>query len=132
MSNILVSGCGGPAGHAVIELLQQRGHNVIAVDMKPSVSTRIKQVPQANDPNFVPELEKIARHFDCDLVIPTVSEELPVLADGWGSSGIPIVISSSKSVKIANDKFSTCAHLKSQGVAVPKYRLPSWETNGLG
>lgn len=132
MSRILVSGCGGPAGHSVKELLLQRGHSVIAVDMKPSDSARIIQVPQANDPNFVPELEKIARHFDCDLVIPTVSEELPVLADRWGSSGIPIVISSSKSVKIANDKFSTCAHLKSQGVAVPKYRLLSWKTDGLG
>ena len=38
MSRILVTGCGGPAGRAVRELLLQRGHCVIAVDMEPSVT----------------------------------------------------------------------------------------------
>ena len=132
MSRILVTGCGGPAGRAVRELLLQRGHNVIAVDMEPSVATRILRVPQANDPNFVPELEKIAHNFHCDLIIPTVSEELPILADQWNASWIPIVLSSLRSVLIADDKFATCGHLKFKGVAVPKYRLPSWEMDGLG
>ena len=132
MSKILVSGCGGPAGHAVRELLLKRGHSVIAVDMKPSASADIIRVPQANDPNFVPELEKIARNSRCNLVIPTVSEELPVLADQWNASWIPVVLSSLRSVMIADDKFATCGYLKSKGVSVPKYRLPSWEIDELG
>ena len=127
-----MSGCGGPAGHAVRELLLQRGHNVIAVDMQPSFTAQIGSVPQANDPNFVHELDRIARNGHCDLVIPTVSEELPVLADLWDRSGIPIVLSLLESVLIADDKFSTCEHLKSKGVAVPNYRLPSMERDGLG
>ena len=132
MSRILVTGCGGPAGRAVRELLLQRGHNVIAVDMQPSLPDHIQRVPQAKDPNFVTELDKIARNFHCELVIPTVSEELPVLAGRWDKKGIPIVLSSRSSVLIADDKFSTCEHLRSKGVSVPKYRLPSWEMDGLG
>jgi len=132
MSRILVTGCGGPAGRAVRELLLQRGYSVIAVDMQPSSTAHIRKVPQANDPNFVPELGKIARNFNCELVIPTVSEELPVLAGRWNRRGIPIVLSSRSSVLIADDKFSTCEHLGSKGVSVPKYRLPSWDMDGLG
>jgi len=132
MSRILVTGCGGPAGRAVRELLLQRGYSVIAVDMQPSSTAHIRKVPQANDPNFVPELGKIARNFNCELVIPTVSEELPVLAGRWNRNGIPIVLSSRSSVLIADDKFSTCEHLRSKGVSVPKYRLPSWDMDGLG
>ena len=98
MSRILVTGCGGPAGRAVRELLLQRGHNVIAVDMQPSLPDHIQRVPQAKDPNFVTELDKIARNFHCELVIPTVSEELPVLAGRWDKKGIPIVLSSRSSV----------------------------------
>jgi carbamoylphosphate synthase large subunit len=86
----------------------------------------------ANDPNFVHELEKIAHKFRCDLVIPTVSEELPVLAEKWNAGLIPIVLSSLRSVHIADDKFATCGHLKFKGVSVPKYRLPSWDMDGLG
>ena len=132
MSRILVTGCGGPAGRAVRELLLQRGHNVIAVDMQPSFTDHIQRVPQAKDPNFVLELDKLARNFHCELVIPTVSEELPVLAEQWNPSLIPIVLSSLRSVLIADDKFTTCGHLKFKGVAVPKYRLPSWEMDRLG
>lgn len=131
MSRILVTGCGGPAGRAVRGLLIQRGHSVIAVDMQPSFTDRIGGVPRALDPNFVPVLEKIALDLHCDLVIPTVSEELPVLADRWNASLIPIVLGSQRSVLIADDKFSTCGHHKFKGVAVPKYRLPSWEMDGL-
>jgi carbamoylphosphate synthase large subunit len=127
-----VTGCGGPAGHAVRELLLRRGHCVIAVDMEPSVTASITRVPSANDPNFVPELEKIAQNSRCELVIPTVSEELPILADQWNASWIPIVLSSLRSVLIADDKFITCEQLKFKGVAVPKYCLPSWELDGLG
>jgi carbamoylphosphate synthase large subunit len=132
MSNILVTGCGGPAGRAVRDLLIRRGHCVIAVDKEPSVADHIIRVPPANDPNFVTEMEKIALNFNCNLVIPTVSEELPVLADQWNASWIPIVLSSLRSVLIADDKFTTCGHLKFKGIAVPKYRLPSWEMDGLG
>lgn len=132
MIKILVTGCGGPAGRAVRDLLLRRGHCVIAVDMEPSETAHIMRVPPANDPNFVTVLEKIAQNFNCDLVIPTVSEELPVLAAQWNASWIPIVLGSLRSVLIADDKFTTCGHLKFKGVAVPKYRLPSWEMDGLG
>lgn len=131
MSRILVTGCGGPAGRAVREMLLARGHKVIAVDMNPSAAGQIMQVPQADDPHFVSELEKIAEDHHCDLVIPTVSEELPVLAEQWNASWIPIVLSSPQSIRIANDKFSTCSHLKFKGVSVPNYRLPSWELDGM-
>ena len=132
MSRILVTGCGGPAGRAVRELLLQRGHSVLAVDMKPSRTAGIEKVPPANDPDFVSELERLARQSPCDLVIPTVSEELPILADRWDRDGIPIMLGSSNSIRIADDKFASCEHLRFRGIAVPGYRLPSWKSDGLG
>lgn len=59
-------------------------------------------------------------------MIPTVSEELPILASEWIKwSDIPAVIGQQQAVSDADDKFLTYKRLSSHGVCVPRYLLPS-------
>lgn len=128
MKRILVTGVGGPAGRNVAQLLLQRGYTVIGVDMRPVSLAGIQfhLVPAANAPHFLEELSRLAREEDVDLLIPTVTEELPVIAAGWSRfSPIPAMISPSDAVSRANDKYLTAEWLAERKVGVPRYTLPS-------
>ena len=68
----------------------------------------------------------IAIREQVDLLIPTVTEELPIVAKGWGQRRvIPAMIGPYEAVYTANDKFLTAERLAQSGVAVPRYCLPS-------
>lgn len=125
MTTILVSGVGGPAGSSVVELLLMRGFDVVGTDMREvNFPGRIfYPVPAALDPEFLQTMYEIAAHEQAALFIPTVSEELPVVASGW--NGIPAVISSAKAAVTADDKYLTACALSSAGVPVPRFALPS-------
>ena len=87
------------------------------------VSTRCLH---ANDPDLLPTVFSIAKQESVDLVIPTVSEELPVFARGWQwQQEIPALISSARAVETANDKYLTSQALAAHNVAIPRFCLPS-------
>ncbi|HWC66689.1 MAG TPA: ATP-grasp domain-containing protein [Acidimicrobiales bacterium] len=138
MRRILVTGVGGPAGRSLSRQLVVRGHTVVAVDMAPIDldGMRVEQVPAANDPRFVDELTAIADWHDVDLVLPTVTEELVVLAGGadmlHSGPRAPVVVAPLDAVTIANDKLLTCQHLAAAGVAVPAFTLPSAIASAVG
>jgi carbamoylphosphate synthase large subunit len=128
MKKILVTGIGGPAGRNVTQLLLARGHAVIGTDMRdvsmPGLSLHI--IPAANDPSFLEHLLQLAIQEETDLLIPTVTEELPIVAERWsGRSSIPVMIGPFAAVNTANDKYLTAEHLAQNSVAVPRYCLPS-------
>jgi carbamoylphosphate synthase large subunit len=128
MRKILVTGVGGPAGRSVTSLLLERHVRIIGTDMQLVEMQGIQffQVPPANDPDLLPAVYTIARQERVDLVIPTVSEELPVFARGWQwQASIPALISSAKAVETANDKYLTSRVLSAKDVAVPRFCLPS-------
>lgn len=128
MAKILVTGAGGPAGSAVTEMLVALGHVVIAADMREieSPAQAVYLVPAALEAGFLPALLRVAETEHVDLVIPTVTEELPVVADGWSAlTRIPAVISAPGAVRIADDKYLTALRLAECGVPVPRFALPS-------
>lgn len=128
MKTILVTGAGGPAGKAVTAMLAERNYEVVGVDMqKLAVANYLSiQVPPASHPDFLNAIDQIASEYKADLVIPTVSEELPVFASQWSHwDRLPVMISSARAVEIANDKYLTAIALSGQGVAVPRFVLPS-------
>jgi len=128
MKKILVTGVGGPAGRSVSTLLMERHYPLIGTDMRSleDLDFPFFQVPPANHAQFLKEVCKIAQESQVDLIIPTVSEELPIFARGWKNhSQIPVVVSSSTAVQIADDKYLTAVALSNAGVAVPRYLLPS-------
>jgi carbamoylphosphate synthase large subunit len=128
MNKILVTGVGGPAGRSVTSLLLERRVSIIGTDMNvvEMEGVRFYKVPPANDPELLPAVFSIAKQESVDLVIPTVSEELPVFARGWKwQQEIPALISSARAVETANDKYLTSQVLAAHNVAIPHFCLPS-------
>jgi carbamoylphosphate synthase large subunit len=128
MSKILVTGVGGPAGRSVSSLLLERHVIIIGTDMNAVEmdGVRFYKVPPANAPDLLPMVFSLAKQESVDLVIPTVSEELPVFARGWQwQQEIPALISSARAVETADDKYLTSQVLSAHKVAVPHFCLPS-------
>jgi carbamoylphosphate synthase large subunit len=130
MAKILVTGVGGPAGRNAALLLLERGHSVVGTDMREVSLPGVKvcQVPAASAPHFLAELKRLAVDEGAELLIPTVSEELPVVAAEWEAQDgprIPAVISPYEAVHLANDKYLTSVQLSEHDVGVPRYLLPS-------
>lgn len=125
MTTIIVSGVGGPAGSSVTRLLLDRGFDVVGTDMRDiEFPGRVfYRVPSAADADYLNATREIAEREKASLFIPTVSDELTIVAAGW--QGMPVVISAAEAVEIANDKYLTSIVLKEAGVAVPRFALPS-------
>lgn len=119
MSTVLLTGVGGPAGRSLATQLSARGIRVHGVDMCPTSLPGIgfDLVPPALDASYPGELLGLAERVGADLIIPTVSEELPVVA---GLTEPRILVSSLSSVAIAADKWLTCQVLATAGIPVPR------------
>jgi carbamoylphosphate synthase large subunit len=128
MNSFLITGVGGPAGQSVAKLLLERQQRVAGTDMRiiafPEVA--FYPVPPANSPDFLTSTLAIANTARVDMIIPTVSEELPIFAGGWvWQADFPVLVSSAQAVNIANDKYLTAVTLTAGGVSVPRFALPS-------
>ena len=128
MHTFLVTGVGGPAGHSLATLLLERKQRVVGTDIRMITEPGVTfyPVPLANAPDFLLAIHTIATEAQVDLIIPTVSEELPVFASSWAwPAEFPVLVSPAQAVKIANDKYLTAAALSAQGLSVPRFALPS-------
>ena len=128
MKTILVTGVGGPAGQNVTRLLLEQGYAVVGTDMRdaPVAGITFRRVRAANDPSFLDELCRLAAQANVELVIPTVTEELSIVAESWSKrSEIPAMIGPHQAVFTANDKYLTADWLANWNVSVPRYCLPS-------
>lgn len=129
LNSILVTGVGGPAGKCAASYLLAKGCTVIGTDMRTVCSnvSHFIEVPSAADKDFMPAMLKIVRDFDVSLLVPTVSEELPIFASeasAFTKLNCHVAISPYQAVDIANDKLKTALFLERQGIAVPR-TLPS-------
>ncbi len=124
---LLVTGAGGPAGASLVHQLTERGFPVVGVDMEPldlvGITTAV--VPPAHDPGLLAVLRRMVMDHDIDVVIPTVSEELPSVAAAADGLGARVVIGEPGAVLIAHDKLTTMFRLHARGVPVPAFALPS-------
>jgi carbamoylphosphate synthase large subunit len=126
MATILVSGVGGPAGSNVTELLMARGFDVVGTDMREVKfpGRAFYLVPPAADADYLNSTREIVAREHAVLFIPTVSDELTIVAVGW--RGTPsAIISPADAVATANDKYLTAVALSAAGVPVPRFALPS-------
>lgn len=103
---------------------------VIGVDMAAEYNPAFdaaETVPAADDPAMLPKLRRLLKEHDVDVLIPTVSDELPLIASAASSllTHASVVIGSSAAVAIAHDKYLTMAKLASMSVPVPRFGLPS-------
>ena len=76
------------------------------------------QVPGCDDPDFINRMVDLCREQHVDLVVPTIDQELPVLAaarDDLAELGATVAISSPEVVALAADKQATNGWLRAHG-----------------
>jgi len=122
-SPVMVTGAGGPAGRAVSRYLQQNGIDVLCVDMSSLDGlSNFKQIPPACDDKFLNALDQLLEESEIGLLVPTVTEELPKVAEHREpirQRECALFVSPSEAVRIANDKWETVRVLSKNNVPVP-------------
>lgn len=125
--NILITGAGGAATPALIEVFKEKGkYNPILADM--NITTRIKsydaisvQIPPANSKDFVPAIVDIVRKYNIDAIVPGVDEELLPLTKYYFGSNTPFIVSPSEDIiKLTLDKYNLNKFLQRKGINVPE------------
>ncbi|HXS75687.1 MAG TPA: ATP-grasp domain-containing protein [Terracidiphilus sp.] len=119
----MVTGAGGPAGRVVSDYFQQNGIAVMRADMDVSARSDFTKLPAASEESFVPALDQVLNDSGIRLLVPTVTEELPKIAecrDSIRQRNCAVYLSASCPVRIANDKWETVQALSKVGVAVPR------------
>jgi carbamoyl-phosphate synthase large subunit len=128
----MVTGVGGPAGRAVSQYFQQNGVAVMCADMNPVDGPNSMQLPPAADQEFLSALDQILDEAEIGLLVPTVTEELPKVAEHRESirqMDCALFVSPAESIRIANDKWQTFRALSEHGIAAPSsYSGASKET----
>jgi|KBSMisStaDraftv2_1062788.scaffolds.fasta_scaffold37964_2 carbamoylphosphate synthase large subunit len=119
----MVTGAGGPAGRAVSEYFQDVGIAVVRADMNVIPDSNSMRLPAASDQSFICALNQALAEAQIGLLIPTVTEELPRIAecrDSIRQKDCAVFLSDTEPVRIANDKWRTAQALVKHGLAVPR------------
>ena len=125
--NILITGAGGAATPALVEVFKEKGrYNPILADM--NITTRIKsydaisvQIPPANSKDFVPAIVDIVCEYDIEAIVPGVDEELLPLTKYYSSSTTPFIVSPCEDIiNLTLDKYKLNKFLQKKGVDVPE------------
>ena len=122
---VLITGVGGPAGKNTAAYFRARGFFVIGTDVRevPVEVDEFYPVPLALEPSYMPAIISIIRAKSPTLFIPTVTEELNIVArhkDEIEAAGCRVFISPPDAVDIANDKLKTARFLEARGFGVPR------------
>lgn len=123
---IMFTGGGGAGNEAIFRLLSYR-YELYFVDsdisnIDPTIPLNNKrQIPPANDKNFLKVLKNICSDLEVDLLIPGVDEELLLIADskdGWGKT--QIMLPQASYVKVMLDKLKMIRALEENHILAPK------------
>ncbi|MHB8484048.1 MAG: ATP-grasp domain-containing protein [Nitrospiria bacterium] len=121
---ILITGVGGPAGKAAYLFFIEKGFEVLGTDMrKLDGFPYFRAVPAATDPAYLISLFHVLDEEKIQWLLPTVTEELPQIAENrepiW-LKGCRLFISHVRGARIINDKWETADVLRREGVSVPR------------
>jgi carbamoyl-phosphate synthase large subunit len=106
---------------------------VVVTDVNPlspavHVADRAYRVPMSSDPEYLDELRAICESEQVRLVVPTIDDELPILAgarDTFTRIGAFVACSPEPANSLCNDKYETCRHLRDAGVPAARSYRPS-------
>lgn len=125
---ILVTGAGGPAGINVIKQLKRKGHYVVSTDINPYsegfvLSDKYYLIPPADErERFIEELERVIERESIDLVIPTVDEEIAVLANNEIKYRKKIILHPKETVDVCLNKLRTYEYFSNKiPELIPEY-----------
>jgi carbamoyl-phosphate synthase large subunit len=122
---VVVTGVGGPAGRAAATWFGARGLQVVGTDVRDVAGPfdRLRLVPPALDPSYPAALLALLAEVDAALLVPTVSEELPLVAGmraAVHAAGCALAMGAPGGVEIAGDKLRTAEVLAARGISVPR------------
>lgn len=137
---VLVTGAGAVLGQGVIRALRAStlAPTIIAVDPSPLAaglywSDESHLIPMATDPAFESIIASLIERTRPDVVIPGTDVELPAFArnrESWEARfGTYVVVSDSRVVAIADDKYETFRFLAEHGFPAPASCLPGQESD---
>ncbi|MFZ0890923.1 MAG: ATP-grasp domain-containing protein [Thermoplasmata archaeon] len=118
---VLITGAGGPAAVCLIKSLKRR-YRVVATDIN-SLAPGLYLadhgfvIPRPNAPGFVAELLRVARREKASIILPTLDEELIVLArnrEKFERSGITLLLASEDPIRVATNKRLTYEFFRDQ------------------
>jgi carbamoylphosphate synthase large subunit len=127
---VLVTGIGGAAGRAVAAQLSVRGIPVLGADVREvpgAAGVEAVRIPPAGDPDWIPALRRLIDARSLNVVIPTLTEELPPLAAaraGFAES-VRLIVADPGPVAVAGDRLFTAWTLHAAGIPVPRFGVPS-------
>lgn len=121
----LVTSVGGPTGRAVASWLSWREVRVIGTDilLVTSPSWEARRLPSLADPAYLHALLVLVDEERPTLLVPTTSEELPVVArlhDALRELGCALAMGDAPGVDVAADKLLTAEVLSWARVPVPR------------
>jgi carbamoyl-phosphate synthase large subunit len=128
---VLVTGAGGPAGVAVIRALRACGRGVVGVDADPmAAGIRLADegmvVPRYGDSEYVEALCSIAVKTGAGILVSTLAEEMPVLAERASeldASGLAHWLPPKDAVQTCIDKWRFATLAQQSGAPVPATAL---------
>lgn len=123
INTVLITGVGGPAGRSVCNQLRALDPTItiIGTDIRPvTAETDVFGIGyRARDREHVPFLQSLITQYQVDLLIPTVQDELPIIAAHAAELSAPVIISDARVTEICHDKLLTALYLGTLGISAP-------------
>lgn len=129
IKTVLVTGVGGPAGISICRQLRATTPDIRIIgtdirEVEPLVDLFLLG-PRADSPELLIFLGDVVAKYGVDVVIPTVQDELPIVAAGAKELGCEVIMSGPAAVEVCHDKLLTALRLQKHGLAVPWTRIGS-------
>ncbi|SDP62285.1 ATP-grasp domain-containing protein [Arthrobacter sp. ok909] len=130
---VLVTGIAGAAGRTVAAQLAARGIPCLGSDARDvtrqgedaTAAAAVRLLP-ATDPDMVLDLRRLVDREAVNVIIPTLTVELPVLAAARAGFGrdVRIIVGEPAAVALANDHLFTAWALQAAVIPVPRFGVP--------
>jgi carbamoyl-phosphate synthase large subunit len=129
---ILMTGGGAPGAAGIIRCLAAHPSiHLTVADANPDavgkyIHPRFIQIPKAQSPDFIPEITRICRENNISIVMPLVTKELFPLSEQKETlekSGVKVLVSSQRSISLANDKSVCYRFLQEKGIKAPRFHV---------
>jgi carbamoyl-phosphate synthase large subunit len=127
---VLVTASGAPGTAALLRALRENGERevrLVGSDMNERAIGRFlcdafALVPPGADPEFASAVLELTRRERVDAVLPQSSHDLAGLAAAKAEFEVPVLVSSSDTIRRANDKAACYGLLDEIGVRAPAWR----------
>ncbi len=133
MIKVILTGSGGGGGPGIIKSLRRAPEKIYIIGLdnnektiSPFLVDKFYQVPLGDDPAYPIKLFAIAKKEKAKIILPLNNRELLPLSlqkEKFEKEGIKINISSSKTIKVANNKYLLTKICEEIGVPSPEYFL---------